>query len=74
MGGTALLAGYFGEEGFETHIPYRPQVEGDLCSQLTIADNSIHDATNEDWGCVAIGAGYVSDTEIARNVVSGCCS
>ena len=70
VGGTALLAGYFGEEGFETHIPYRPQVEGDLCSQLTIADNSIHDATNEDWGCVAIGAGYVSDTEIARNVVS----
>ena len=70
VGGTALLAGYFGEQGFETHIPYRPEVQTDLCSQLTITDNYIHDATNEDWGCVAIGAGYVRDTEIARNDVS----
>lgn len=32
--------------------------------------NSIYDATNEDWGCVGIGAGYVRDITIADNEVS----
>lgn len=71
IGGTAILAGYFGENGFETHIPYSPAVADDLCSRLTISNNHITDATNEDWGCVAVAAGYVADTEITRNTVDG---
>lgn len=70
IGGTAILAGYFGEDGFETHIPYSPAVADDLCHDLTISRCRINDAANEDWGCVAIGAGYVRDTEIVQNEVS----
>lgn len=71
IGGTAILAGYFGENGFETHIPYSPAVADDLCRMLTVSGNRITDATNEDWGCVAVAAGYVADTEITRNIIDG---
>lgn len=70
IGGTAIMAGYFGEGGFETHIPYSPAVRDDLCRSLEISNCRIDDAANEDWGCVAIGAGYVSDTKIVHNEVS----
>ncbi len=70
IGGTAILAGYFGERGFETHIPYKPTIADDLCRNITISNNTITDAANEDWGCVAIGAGYVRDTRIERNHVT----
>lgn len=70
IGGTAVMAGYFGEEGFETHIPYTPSVSTDLCSDLTISGCRIDDATNEDWGCAAISAGYVRNTDIVQNEVS----
>ena len=69
IGGTALMAGYFGEQGFETHIPYHPQVSDDLCAYLHIAGNTIHDTSNEDWGCAAVSAGYVSNTDILNNKV-----
>lgn len=71
IGGTAITAGYFGEGGFETHIPYSPAVESDICSHLEISRNTITDATNEDWGCTGISAGYVADTRITGNTVSG---
>ncbi len=70
IGGTALLVGWFGEQGFETHIPYTPTIEEDLCHDITINGNTITDAANEDWGCVAIGAGYVRDISILQNTVS----
>ena len=70
IGGTALMAGYFGEQGFETHIPYQPQVGNDLCAHLHIAGNTIHNTSNEDWGCAAVSAGYVSHTDILNNKVS----
>lgn len=70
IGGTALLGGYFGEGGFETHIPYTPSIGEDLCHDLLITNNRIHDAANEDWGCVAMGLGYVSNVNIAHNQVS----
>ena len=67
IGGTAILVGPFGEGGFETHIPYHGPL---LCDSITISRCRIHDATNEDWGAVAIGAGYVSNTKIVQNEVS----
>lgn len=70
IGGTAIMAGWFGEGGFETHIPYTPAIKEDICDGLLISGNKIKDATNEDWGCVAIGAGYVSNTDIVHNEVS----
>ncbi|MGN1376644.1 MAG: right-handed parallel beta-helix repeat-containing protein [Prevotella sp.] len=70
IGGTAILAGWFGEKGFETHIPYTPMIDNDMCGQLRIVGNRIHDTANEDWGCVSIGAGYVRDTFISGNDVA----
>lgn len=70
IGGTAVMAGSFGEGGFETHIPYSPAVPADLCRELVISKCRIDDATNEDWGCAAVSAGYVSDIDIVQNEVS----
>lgn len=70
IGGTAIQAGVFPDMGFETHIPYTPAVPGDICAGLTLSGNTIKDATNEDWGCVGIGAGYVKDISIVHNDVS----
>ena len=41
-----------------------------LCDSIEISRCRIHDATNEDWGAVAIGAGYVKNTKIVQNEVS----
>lgn len=70
IGGTAIMAGTFGEGGFETHIPYSPAIASDLCRDITISGCRIDDAANEDWGCAAVSAGYVSDTDIVQNEVS----
>ena len=67
IGGTAIMAGPFGEGGFETHIPYHGNL---LCDSIEISHCRIYDATNEDWGAVAIGAGYVKNTKIVQNEVS----
>ena len=70
IGGTALQMGAFPDGGFETHVPYVPSVAGDICRNISVKSNIIRDATNEDWGCVGIGAGYVRDVTIADNEVS----
>ena len=71
IGGTALLAGSFGEGPTEVHIPYNlVGAEEGFCSFLTIEGNTITNATREDWGAVGIGCGYVHDVEIVRNTVS----
>lgn len=69
IGGTALLAGAFPCGGFETHVPFLPANENELCTGITIRNNLIRNATNEDWGCVGIGAGYVRDMDISHNEV-----
>ncbi|MDE6557271.1 MAG: right-handed parallel beta-helix repeat-containing protein [Duncaniella sp.] len=69
IGGTALQMGIFPDGGFETHVPYRPAVETDICRNIDVRNNVVLDATNEDWGCVGIGAGYVKDVTIADNEV-----
>lgn len=69
IGGTALQVGDFGEGSFETHIPYIPTDDSKLCNNIIIRGNTIHDATNEDWGCVGISAGYVRDVLIEENHV-----
>lgn len=72
IGGTALMAGSFGEGATEVHIPYHQvgSQEG-FCSHLIFAENHISAATREDWGAVGIGCGYVSDTQILDNVIDG---
>lgn len=69
IGGTGLLVGTFPDEGFETHVPYKPLHEEKLCSHITIRNNLVSEVTNEDWGCVGIGAGYVKNIHIEHNEV-----
>ena len=69
IGGTALLVGAFPDGGFETHVPFIPADARELCSHITIRNNFISNVTNEDWGCVGIGAGYVRNMDISHNEV-----
>lgn len=70
IGGTAILMGAFPDGGFETHVPFKPINEKELCSDILVQDNLITNVTNEDWGCVGIGAGYVKNVTISHNEVS----
>lgn len=69
IGGTALQMGTFPDRGFETHVPFKPVNEAELCSDILVYNNLITEVTNEDWGCVGIGAGYVRNVTIAHNEV-----
>ncbi len=69
IGGNGMLIGHFPDGGFETHVPFKPAVAADLCDSITITENEVADAANEDWGCVGIGAGYVSNICISHNDV-----
>ena len=70
LGGSGILAGSFGPEGHEAHLPYQPADMREICTGLTIEHNLITDVTNEDWGCVGIGVGFVRDIKIVDNEIS----
>lgn len=70
IGGTAILCGSFGEGPTEVHHPFVIS-DDEICSHFVISHNTITDATNEDWGCVGIGCGYVRNFNILHNVLSG---
>lgn len=70
IGGNGILAGGFSPEGFEAHKPYDPADRRIICTGLSITNNLITDVTNEDWGCVGIGAGFVRDIRICNNEIS----
>lgn len=69
IGGTAILAGVYSDEAQEVHLPYNPTDKREICNNDHIENNLVTDATNEDWGCVGIGAGYVKGITIAHNEV-----
>lgn len=69
IGSTAIMAGNFGDEGREIHIPFKPKDEREKCDVIFIENNFITNATNEDWGAVGIGCGYVSRTSIRYNEI-----
>ena len=66
---NGLVVGSFSPEGLETHLPYQPADAREVCSELTIEQSEFYDVSNEDWGCVAIAAGYVSDINIEHNTI-----
>lgn len=69
VGGTAILAGNYGDEGREIHLPFNPKDEREKCDVIFIENNFITNATNEDWGAVGIGCGFVSRTSIRHNEI-----
>lgn len=77
IGGTALMAGSFAEGPTEVHRPYGMTIGGKTMTldhlfteRMLIKDNIITDATNQDWGAVGIGCGFVRDVTIEGNTVS----
>ncbi|PWS29562.1 hypothetical protein DHW03_02965 [Pedobacter yonginense] len=70
IGGSAILIGTFSDEATEVHIPYNPSDEREISSNNAIENNLITDVTNEDWGAVGIGAGYVRGIKILHNEIS----
>ncbi|WP_080055808.1 L-rhamnose mutarotase [Spirosoma aerolatum] len=70
IGGTGIMAGVFADEATEIHRPYTPTDEREVCTNLIISNNLITNVTNEDWGAVGIGAGYVRDIRIDHNDIS----
>ena len=69
VGGNGLVVGSFSPAAHETHLPYNPTDQRELCSGQTISNNLFVDITNEDWGCVAICAGYVDNINIEHNEI-----
>jgi hypothetical protein len=69
VGGTGILAGTFSDESLEAHLPYNPRDTRDICTNETISNNLVYNVTNEDWGCVGIGAGYVKGIKIEHNEI-----
>ena len=70
IGGTALQVGVYSDPAFETHLHYDPIDDREVCHDEWVNNNVVNDCTNEDWGCVGIGAGYVHDIHIEHNEVS----
>jgi hypothetical protein len=70
IAGNGLVAGTFDAPALEAHLPYYPTDLREVCNGQQIRNNLFTDVTNEDWGCVAICAGYVSNINIEHNEIS----
>jgi hypothetical protein len=70
LGGNGIQLGKFSDEEIETHVPYYPEDQREICSRENISDNLMTDCANEDWGCVGICVGYGRNISIEHNEVS----
>lgn len=70
IAGNGIQIGRFSEIGMETHLPYDPVDQREICSHISVSNNYIMDVTNEDWGCVGILAGFVQDINIEHNEIN----
>ena len=66
---NGYVCGSFSPAGLETHLPYQPTDFREVCTSQTVEQSLFEDVTNEDWGCVAICAGYVSGITIEHNTI-----
>ena len=72
IGGNGIQLGKFSDTNVETHMPYNPTDERELCTNDRIANNLVTDCANEDWGGVGIAVGYARGIRIEHNEVSNC--
>jgi hypothetical protein len=69
LGSNGIQLGKFSDANVETHVPYNPSDEREICAHEKISNNVVTDCGNEDWGCVGIGAGYARNVSIEHNEV-----
>lgn len=65
---NGYVSGSFSPAGLETHLPYRPDLK-DVCEYQEISRSLFTDVANEEWGCLAIAAGYVKNINIEHNEI-----
>lgn len=70
IAGNGLLVGSFSPAAHETHLPYDPSDRRVICTHQDINNCYFTEVGTEDWGCLAIAAGYVGDINIAHNEIS----
>lgn len=70
IAGNGLQLGKFMDGAEETHLPYNPADDREVCARLRVANNVINDCANEDWGCLGIAAGYIRESAIEHNDLS----
>lgn len=70
IAGNGLLVGSFSPAAHETHLSYNPADRREVCTQQQINNCYFTEIGNEDWGCLAIAAGYVGDVNIEHNEIS----
>ena len=70
IAGNGLLVGSFSPAAHETHLPYDPADRREVCTQQQINNCYFTEIGNEDWGCLAIAAGYVGDVNIEHNEIN----
>ena len=70
IAGNGLLVGSNSPAAHETHLPYDPADRREVCTQQHINNCYFTEIGNEDWGCLAIAAGYVGDVNIEHNEIS----
>jgi hypothetical protein len=66
---NGYVCGSFSPEGLETHLPYQPTDFREVCNKQEVSNCEFYNISNEDWGCVAIAAGYVSNINIEHNTI-----
>jgi hypothetical protein len=69
IGGNGLQLGLFSDPSVETHTPYNPPDDRELCAGVCLRDNLITTCGTEDWGAVGIAAGYVRQLSIEHNEI-----
>lgn len=67
---NGAVFGSFSPAGLETHLPYLPMDRRAICSGQVVNNSRFTDIGNEEWGCLAIAAGYVKDMKIEHNEIS----
>jgi hypothetical protein len=70
IGGNGIQLGMFSETNVETHLPYNPADEREICANERLANNVMTDCANEDWGGVGIAVGYGRGVKVEHNEVS----
>ena len=69
IAGNGLVVGSFSPAAHETHLPYDPADLREVCAHQQISNCYFTEVGNEDWGCLAITAGYVKDINIEHNEI-----
>lgn len=67
IGINGAQIGFFGTGAHETHLPWLPGDDRAVVAGVRFANNLLADTANEDWGGVAIAAGFARELVIEHN-------